>query len=112
MANTLVADQVLLMYVFVMRRTNEILHLDAAAIRSIVYIYRHFQIYSCGFSIQYIIFALLPHAPFPVVTQIRGNVAGTPPLSPLRHMSCIFIGRRVKDLLPSPRLASNLAYPR
>ena len=35
------------------------------------------------------------------VTQIRGHIVGSSPPSPLLYMPCIFIARRVRQLLPS-----------
>ena len=48
-----------------------------------------------------------------VLTQIRGDIAGSSPPSPLRFVPCIFIARRLQPLLPSStHVGLRLPYPR
>ena len=53
-----------------------------------------------GLVIPFIILALLSYS-LPVVTQIRGHIAGPSPPSPLRTVrSFIFIARKIQHFLP------------
>ena len=60
------------------------------------------------FFIPFIILALLSRS-LPVVSQIRGHIAGPPPLSPLRYVPS-FLSREEVSIFFPRRLASNCTY--
>ena len=62
-------------------------------------------LYYFFFFIPFIILALLSPS-FPVVTQIRGHIAGPPPPSPLRYMPSFSIAIIIQHAL------STLVHPR
>ena len=63
------------------------------------------------FSVPFLILALLSSPSLPVVTQIRGHIAGPPPPSPLRCVPS-FLSREEFSIVFPCRLASNCTYPR
>ena len=69
-------------------------------------------IYLCNIFFFFIPLILVPLSrSLPVVTQIRGHIAGLPPPSPLRHVPSYLSREEVSIFFPR-RLASNCTYPR
>ena len=58
------------------------------------------QPFFCFFFIPFVSPAVLSRF-FPVISQIQGHIAGSPPPSPLRYVLSFFIARRTQHFLPS-----------